>query len=140
MKAKDFLLRARSAEQDIKRLESVIDHYRSVTGAKSVKLDAVRVQTSIISSKVEEAAICIVDSDKLLESEIKEYRQIVRDAEKVIKKISQDRFRQILSLHYLVGMSLADVGSKLGYTDRNSIYRAHGWALAAAQKVLDETK
>ena len=140
MKAKDFFLRARSAEQDIKRLESVIDHYRAVSSAKSVKLDAVRVQTSISSSRVEEAAICIVDSDKLLESEIKEYRQIVRDAEKVIKKISQDRFRQILSLHYLVGMSLADVGSRLGYNDRNSIYRAHGWALAAAQKVLDETK
>ena len=71
-------------------------------------------------------------------AEIDAYRKIVLEAEQVISHIQQSRFRQILTLHYLAGLSLAETGRRLNYEAENSIYRAHGWALAAAQEILDK--
>jgi hypothetical protein len=62
---------------------------------------------------------------------------LIAEAEQVISRIEHDRLRRILTLRYLCGMSLRSISDELGYKDSNSVYRAHGYALLAAQKIID---
>lgn len=137
MKAKLFFARARSAEQDIKRLERMIDHYHTVGASISSKWGGLGGGKGNISSKVETGAIGAVEAERSIYEELARYRQIVAEAENVIRRIRQERFRMILSLHYLSGMTLADVARAMGYSHVENLYRAHGWALAEAQKIID---
>lgn len=87
-------------------------------------------------SRVESAAVGFVDTMQAIQGELGAYAVIVSDAEKMIAKIPQERYRRLLELRYLAGMSLPSVGDELGYKDRNSIYRSHGWALWELEHVL----
>ena len=137
MKAKQFFLRARAAERDIQRLERMIEHYESVGMSISSKWGGVGGGKGNISSKVETAAVGLLEAEKSILDEWTQYRRIVAEAENVISRVPQERFRQILSLHYLAGMTLADVARAMGYQHTENLYRAHGWALSAAQKIID---
>ena len=138
MTAKQFFQRARSAEQDIRRLERMIDHYTAVGASISSKWGGVGAGKGNISSKVETGVIGAIMAERSIYEELTRYRQIVAETENVISRIPQDRFREILTLHYLAGMSLADVARSMGYQHTQNLYRAHGWALSAAQKIIDQ--
>lgn len=90
------------------------------------------------ASRVELAAVGMVDSARALQAEIDKYSAIVKDAEEVIASLQSETFQKILTLHYLCDMSLRSISDELKYKDPNSVYRAHGWALAEAQKVINE--
>ena len=90
------------------------------------------------ASRVEAAAIGMVDTMRSLEDEIKKYATIVSEAQQVIDKLPSDRFRKILTLHYLCGWTLASISDELRYKDPSSVYRAHGWALAEAQRIINQ--
>ena len=96
------------------------------------------VSHSRADSRVESAAVGFVDTLQAIQGKIRAYSSIISDAEKMIDKIPQERYRTILKLHWLAGMSLPSVGDEMGYRDRNSIYRAHGWALWELEHVLNE--
>ena len=138
MKAKQFFLRARAAERDIQRLERMIEHYESVGTSISSKWGGIGGGKGNISSKVETAVIGLLESEKSILDEWTQYRRIVAEAENVISRVPQERFRQILTLHYLSGMALVDVARTMGYHHTENLYRAHGWALNAAQQILDK--
>ena len=137
MTAKQFFLRARSAERDIRRLERMIDHYTAVGASISSKWGGLGGRTTNISSKVETAALGAIEAQIGISDELARYRQVVKEAENVISRIPQERFREILTLHYLAGMNLADVARTMGYKYTENLYRAHGWALRAAQVIID---
>ena len=137
MKAKTFFLRTRSAESDIKRLERLIEHYNTLGASISSKWGGIGGGKGNNSSRVETAAVGIIEAERGILDELNRYRRIVAEAENVISRIPQDRFRQILTLHYLGGMALADVARTMNYKYTENMYKAHGWALAAAQKILD---
>ena len=88
------------------------------------------------SSRVESAAVGFLDVVDTIQGKLRAYSSIIDDAEKTIDKIPNERYRMILKLHWLAGMSLPSVGDEVGYKDRNSIYRAHGWALLELEHVL----
>jgi len=138
MKAKAFFMRARSAENDIKRLERMMEHYRAVGGSISSKWGGIGGGKGNNQSKVETAALGIISAEQSILDELYKYRAIVAEAENVISRVPQSRFREILTMHYLAGMTLADVSRALGYRHTENLYRAHGWALAAAQKEIDK--
>ena len=137
MKAKEFFQRARSAEQDIKRLERLLEHYSSVGASISSKWGGVGSGRYNTHSQVETGVIGAIMAERGIYDELSRYRQIVAETENVISRVPQDRFRQILTLHYLAGMSLAVVAKTLGYQHTENLYRAHGWALREAQKIID---
>ena len=85
---------------------------------------------------METAAVGMIDTLTALNAKLGAYETIVGYAEKLIDQVPQETYRQILSLRYLAGMSLRSVSDEVGYRDRNSIYRAHGWALAELGKVM----
>ena len=89
---------------------------------------------------MENAAIGIVDTLRDIEAQIRAYTVTVNEAEKLIKKVPQENYRRILTLRYLCGMSFRSVSDEMQYTDRNSIYRAHGYALLEFGKVMRNAK
>ena len=138
MRAKDFFQRALIAERELKLLNAQISHYRdlglSITGGS---MDSPVVSHSRGSSRVEMAAMGIFDSTRKLEEQVREYTQIINEARQVIRQVPQDKYRQILTFHYLAGWSFRSISDELRYNDPKSIYTAHRWALEEAQKVLD---
>jgi hypothetical protein len=90
------------------------------------------------ASRVESAAVGIVDALQDINAKIGAYAAIVGHAEKLIEQVPQERYRRLLSLCYLCGWKLAKVGDELKYSDRTSVYRAHGWALVEFGKVMEK--
>ena len=127
--AKAYLQRVAFAEREIKTLKARIAHYEDL----GLSITAFRTDTRVIASegasRVEMAAVGIVDSLGSLDANLRAYEAIVGDAEKRIRKIPQENYRRLLTLRYLCGMSFRSVSDELRYEDRNSIYRAHGYAL-----------
>ena len=140
MRAKEFFLRVSRAEKELKLIRAQIRHYEDIgynisprhseapgSGSKSRNV-----------SKVEIAALGILEGVCELREQEKEYVRIIEQAKKVIEAISQEKYRQLLTLHYLCGWSFRSVSDELDYHDPNSVYRAHGWALVEAQKILNK--
>lgn len=90
------------------------------------------------TSRVELAAVGMVDAARSLEDKISVYLGQIKEAESIIDEIPQEKYRTILTLRYLCDWSLKSISDELRYQDPNSIYRAHGWALAEAQKILNQ--
>ena len=136
MRAKDFFRQVRAAEKELKILRTKLRHFEelgmSIGGRAGVIGNKNRG-----TSRVELAACGAVDASMDLSRQIAEYMAIIARAEHVIRQIPQERYRQILEYHYICGKSLRWVSDELEYKDQNSIYRAHGWALSAAQKILN---
>jgi len=127
----------RQAERALKLIRAKARHFEelglSMGGAAGVVGNKQRG-----TSRVELSAIGNVDALADLEEQKKAYMAIIAQAERVIEQISQEKYRQILTYRYLCGWSFSSISDELGYSVSTSVYHAHGWALMAAQKVLDE--
>jgi len=141
MNAKEFFRQVKIAERELKLLNAQISHFRdlglSITGGG---MDSPVVSHSRGSSRVETAAMGIFDSTQKLEQQVKEYTSVIAKAQRVVSMIPQDKFRQILTLHYLAGWSFRSISDELKYNDPKSVYKAHKYALDEAQIVLDKEK
>ena len=135
MKAIDYFKRVRRAEGELKSLRARLQHYQDL--GLTITSSGGNMGRQRGASRVEAAAVGSVDTFDSLQSRIREYSAIVKDAEKVIEQIHQERYRQILTFRYLCGWSFRSISDELEYNDPNSVYRAHGWALSEAQKILN---
>ena len=135
--AKEFFRQVLTAEKELKVLNRKMEHYEeiglSIGGSSGVVGNKNRG-----SSRVELAAIGAVDVMRELIDQQKAFMAIIARAEQVIRGIKQERYRQILNLRYLCGMSFRSISDELKYNDPNSVYRAHGWALHEAQKIINK--
>ena len=139
MTAKEFFRRVLGAERELMMIRAKIAHFRDVgTSISGGSIDSPVVTHSLGQSRVESAAMGIYDATRELEQQAKEYLAVIRKAESVIRDIPQEKYRQILTLRYLSGWSFRSISDELRYNDPKSVYKAHGWALSEAQKVLDK--
>lgn len=136
MKAKDFFSQVRRAEKELKVLNAKLDHYKEI-GLSIGGSSGVIGNKQKGSSRVELAAIGAVDVFRELYDQQKEYTAIIAKAEQIIRGIPQEKYRQILNYRYLCGWSFRSISDELKYNDPNSVYRAHGWALREAQKIIN---
>lgn len=117
-------------------IKARIAHYRDL----GLSITAFKTDTPVTasrgSSRVETAAVGTVDALSALNANLGAYTAITGYAEKLINQIPQENYRRLLTLRYLAGMSFRSVSDELRYTDRNSVYRAHGWALVELGKVM----
>lgn len=139
MKAKDYFRQIRSIERELKLLRARIRHYNdiglSITGGT---MDSPVVSHSRGSSKVETAAIGLYEAKFALEHQVEEYVIRIHEAEQIVASVAKERYRQILTLRYLADWTWKSISDELGYRDPKSVYKAHGYALAAAQEILDK--
>lgn len=89
------------------------------------------------SNPVEQAVVRLDELDRTLAGEIDFYVRLLRVAHEVVCRLSDDRYRDILTLRYLNGYSWKKVAETLGY-ESGYIWKVHGRALLEAQRVLTE--
>jgi len=139
MKARDYFRQIRSIERELKLLRARIRHYNdiglSITGGT---MDSPVVSHSRGSSRVETAAIGLYEAKFALERQVDEYVIRIREAEQMVGFLANERYRQILTLRYLADWTWKSISDELGYRDPKSVYKAHGYALAAVQEILDK--
>ena len=138
MTPKQYLQQVAQAERDLRTLKAKLAHYEELGIMSSLSNGNTPVKASKGHSRVETAAIGIVDTLSEMMAKIADYTAIITQAQKLIDRIPQENYRKLLTLHYLCGWKLPRVGEELRYEDRNSVYRAHGWALLELGKVLKE--
>ena len=138
MRAKEFFQQVERAEAGLRILRTRLQHYEDIGLAMPSGGSATGGHPTG-SSRVEASAIGMADTLERIQEKLKEYGTLIEKAERVIDKIPQEKYQDLLKYRYLAGITnLAEIGEKLGYKDPNSIYRAHGWALAEADKILKE--
>lgn len=135
MTAKEFFLSVRKAEQEIVIVRQRRQHYMELaTGGAG--FGTVRRSKGNHHSQVEAAGLSLAGLSCDMEAQEKQYAALIRRAERVIAKLEQPRHKQVLELRYLAGMPWEAVARAMGYQDEKSVYRVHGWALVAAEKII----
>ena len=139
MKAKDFFKQVRVAERELKVLKAKVRHYEDLGLMITSNIGGVGAKQRG-ASRTETAAVGILDATMDLNRQIREYTALITRAETVIRAIPQEKYRLILTYRYLCSWSFRSISDELGYSDPNSVYRAHGWALSKAQEILNKEK
>jgi len=137
MTAKEFFRQVRRAESELKLVNAKLEHYEEL-GFSSGGIVSGTGNAHRSSSRVELAACGAVDALRDLLDARRDFMAIISRAEAIIKKVPQEKYRKILSYRYILGKSFRWISDELEYNDPNSIYRSHGWALVAAQKIMNE--
>lgn len=135
MTAKEYMNRVRIAEEMLKLVAEKKRHYQELATSIGVKLTGMP-HGGGNTSKVETSAIGIADLQAKLEREEKKYVTLVTEAEELINRLPQDRFRQLLTLRYLCGHSWKLIRDEMDYADEKSVFRCHGYALKALQEIM----
>ena len=139
MTTKDYFLKVRASEREIRLLNAQKRHYADIGFSISPQLTGMPGSGQRGASRVETAAVGMVDILADLEEQIARHAKIISEAKNLISRIPQEKYRQLLTLRYLAGMSWASISDEMGYQDRNSVYRAHGYALIEAKKARGKT-
>lgn len=139
MRAKAFFEKTHQAAEELKVLNAKLAYFEEIGisfGGMSMGEGSGNRHKG--TSRVEVAACGAADVLSRIQERRQEFLDQIEASERVIEKIPQERFRKLLTYRYLAGKSLKWVSDELDYAGENSIYKAHGYALAEAQKVLDE--
>ena len=136
--AQVYLQQVATAEHDLVTLRARVAHYEDLGLSITSHMSSTPVQGQKGASRVETAAVGIVDGLQSINAKIGAYEAIVSHAENLIGRVPQEPYRRLLTLRYLCGWKLPRIGDELRYTDRNSVYRAHGWALVKFGEVLEK--
>jgi len=135
MQAKEFMQQVRKAESELKLIAMKRRHYEDLAASIGVKLTGMP-SGSGGGSRVETAAVGLTILTSQLTEKEKEYAALVRKAEKLIDKIPQEKFRKVLTLRYLCGISWRSIQDEMAYNDEKSVYRCNGYALKELQKLM----
>lgn len=135
MTAKEFFLSVRDAERELYQIRQQKQHTLEMATGKG-GMSEVRIRSTGQHSAVENAAVRLADIADRLDEEEKRLVRLIEKAEKIISKIPQAKFREVLRLRYLCGHSWRTVSDEMDYSNPKSVYTVHGYALAAAEKVI----
>jgi len=139
MRAEAYMQQIRQAEEELKMLGAKRRHYLELATSIGAGISSVPIKSSDNTSRVESAAVSMVDLAGRLDGKIEAYTAMVTEAERLIEMIPQERYRRFLTLHYLCGMSIKSVSDEMDYKEPKSIYRIKSWALKEFQRILNNT-
>lgn len=135
MQAKEFMQQVRVAEQELKMIGAKRRHYEDLARSVGCGIGSATAKPSG-ASRVEAAAVGLVDLFTDLDVKERQYVALIRKAEELIARLPRERHRQILTLRYLSGWSWKSISDEMEYHDPKSVYRVHGWALQELQKLM----
>lgn len=135
MTAKEIFRAAYEAQKDIKALQRRREHYLEMALSGS-GMSETHIRSTEVKSRTEAAAIGLAAVALELEKPMERYLAAVKRAELIMQRIDKPRYREVLQLHYLEGKPWQQVSAEMGYQDPKSVFRVHGWALQAADKIM----
>jgi len=135
MNAKEFMLEVEQAEKELKLIAAKKRHFQEMATSMGGTGGSIP-KNPTGSSRVETAAVAIADLITHEDVNAARYAKLVKKAEELIAKIPQFKFRQVLTLKYLSGLSFRSVSDEMGYKNEKSVYLTHGYALQELQKLM----
>lgn len=134
MSGKELLRSVRRIKWELRKLEQERTQLWEVAAGKAVAMAGMP-SGSGVGQPVERLAIELARLDEESERKRKELAELELRAIRHILPLGH-RFRQVLVLRYLEGLSWDQVTREMGYTHPKSVYRVHGWALQAMEKEM----
>lgn len=136
MQAKGFMEHVLEAGRELKLLNIRRTQYLELGTGISASITGMPHNPNV-SSRVETSAVEMADTLAKMETKCREYEGLIHYAESLIEQIPQYRFREVLTLKYIVGLQTwRQIGEQMGYKDKDSAARVHGYALKALQKLM----
>lgn len=135
MTAKKELWQVRRAANRVRRREEEIAMLESLIAGSAVKVDGLP-KASSGGDKLALQVGRLVEVKECLAAEIETFLEERERALAVIKGIRNESMRDVLIYRYIVGLDWEAVAEKMHY-DMHYVYKLHGWALAAYEKVRE---
>ena len=136
MQAKEYMRQVRKSEEDLKLIAQKRRHFMELGTDISNGLSATPVSHSSGGSRVETAGVGLADLTTELDLKETRYKTLIREAQSYVDQLVQPRHRQVLTLYYFCGMTFEEVSAAMEYKDPRSVYKVHGYALQALEKIL----
>ena len=136
MNVKRLLVSVIDAQRRIRDMLARKEHYRELATSIS-GMSENRIRSTDKRSRVETAALALVDLGADLGKQAEMLAEQLREAERLLDQLSNARHSQILGMRYLEAKSWDEIMRVMGYGDIHSAYRLHGYALAELQKIAD---
>lgn len=134
--AKDIMQAVRNTEERVRDLKAQRAYYMDVaTNASAPIGDGIR-GGSGGGSRVEAAVLWLADLDRQIKAATDAYTEAYVRASGLIGRLPGSRARRLMNLRYLCGRSWKEIQTEMGYEDKKSAYRLHGWALAEIDRIL----
>lgn len=135
MTAREYFEEVRKAERELWRIRQQQEHAMEMatrlTGHSEVNIRSMNKR-----SPVESAGVRLADLSADLRDGVDKYVAMIQEARQLIEQIPQERFREVLVLRYLCGHSWKTIQDEMEYSGEKSVYKVHGYALAAAENVM----
>lgn len=144
MTAKEYLRSVRVANEQVSRAVRRLEIYREKAGYGTGSKEAERISGTSQRSRVEDNVCKMVDLERKLEAErrlmtdaneaVHLYVDRREEAKALIRRMPQERFREVLWRYYIDGLTWGQVFEQMGIKARSHGFRLHGWALLAFEK------
>lgn len=126
---KEYLRDVRHAFWRADVLSARAERYRELATRATGRMDALRLGGTPIRSKVENYVLELMQAHQELQDQISELLALTRQAEKLIARLPDERYRLVLHLRYLCGYDWQDIADRLHFSLR-WVHKLHGEALA----------
>ena len=135
MRAKQYLMQLASIDYDIAAKRRQLERLREDSySLRGIAYDGGRVQSSPTGSGIEDKAIALVAVQKDLETKIVDYHEMRARIETQISALPDKRYRDILTLRYVDGLTIQGAASVMGY-DYVWACKLHGTALLCFERM-----
>ena len=135
MRAKQYLMQLGCIDHDIAAKKRQLERLREDSYTlRGISYDGAHVQSSPTGSGVENNAITLAAVQKELELKIIDYHETRSRMETQIAAIPDKRYRDMLTLRYVDGLTIRGAASVMGY-DYVWACKLHGAALMAFERL-----
>lgn len=117
----DYLMQIRKKEYAIKRKKLRVEELRSCLGARAIRYDKDRVQTSPVD-KVSEILCKVVDLEAQIEVLMQEKAMLIIEIGDAIERLEDDNEKTVLTEFYIGRVSMAQVAEIINYSVRRTYY------------------
>lgn len=135
MNAKDELWQVRRAKARVRRREEEIAELECMLEGCTSKADGLPKGQS--GDKLAEQVGRLVSLKEFLAAEIGTFLDEREQALARINGIKSENMRDVLVYRYIVGLDWKSVAKAMHY-DKHHVYKIHGWALQAYEKVCEK--
>lgn len=135
MSAKDELWQVRQAKARVRRREEEIAELECILAGCTAKADGLPKAQG--GDKLAEQVGRLVSLKECLAAEIETFLDERAHAMSLIGAIKNKNMQDVLVYRYIVGLDWKSVAKAMHY-DEHHVYKMHGWALQAYEKVCEK--
>lgn len=135
MGAKDELWQVRRAKARVRRREDEIEELECILAGCTAKVDGLPKAQG--GDKLAEQVGRLVELKEFLAAEIETFLDERERALARIRGIKNENMQDVLVYRYIVGLDWESVAKAMHY-DKRHVYKIHGWALQAYEKVCEK--